>query len=193
MINMEKIENLRFYIPLIFVASIFLGPVFNFVMFFYKKIPNSYWSFYITTIQFADIMALTFILFSVVFVITFTFLKKIAKEPAIAISLIIIGFNCIYAAFTTTWPFYLITFIIIGGTIAFALPLIFALINDITKTEGARLFHRSFLPVSSVIWLLIQSIIFEVLGIQLWRALYIIIGIINFVSAPIVFLYKELE
>jgi len=193
MINMEKIENLRFYIPLIFVASIFLGPVFNFLMFFYKKIPNSYWSFYITTIQFADIMALTFILFSVVFVITFTFLKNIAKEPAISLSLIVIGFNCIYAAFTTTWPFYVITFIIIGGTIAFALPKIFALINDIAKTEGVRKYHLSIIPVSSVIWLLIQGIIFEVLGIQLWRTLYIIIGIINIVSAPIIFLYKELE
>lgn len=193
MINMEKIENLRFYIPLIFVASIFLGPVFNFLMFFYKKIPNSYWSFYITTIKFADIMALTFILFSVVFIITFTFLKNIAKEPAISFSLIIIGFNCIYAAFTTTWPFYVITFIIIGGTIAFALPKIFALINDIAKTERVRTYHLSIIPVSSVIWLLIQSIIFEVLGIQLWRTLYIIIGIINIVSAPIIFLYKELE
>lgn len=193
MINMEKIENLRFYIPLIFVASIFLGPVFNFLMFFYKKIPNSYWSFYITTIQFADIMALTFILFSVVFIITFTFLKNIAKEPAISLSLILIGFNCIYAAFTTTWPFYVITFIIIGGTIAFALPKIFELINDIAKTEGVRTYHLSIIPVSSVIWLLIQSIIFELLGLQLWRTLYIIIGIINLVSAPIIFLYKELE
>ncbi|MFX1321972.1 MAG: hypothetical protein ACFFAQ_10035 [Promethearchaeota archaeon] len=190
---MEKIENLRFYIPLIFAASIFLGPVFNFVMFFYKKIPNTFWSFYITTMQFADIMALTFILFSVVFVITYTFLKNIAKEPAIAISLIIIGFSCIYAAFTTTWPFYVMTFIIIGGTIAFALPIIFTLMNDITKTEGARFFHLSIIPVSSVIWLLIQGIIFEVLGMQLWRILYIIIGIINFVSAPILFLYKERE
>ncbi len=123
----------------------------------------------------------------------YTFLKNIAKEPAISFSLILIGFNCIYAAFTTTWPIYVITFIIIGGTIAFALPKIFALINDIAKTERVRTYHISIIPVSSVIWLLIQSIIFELLGIQLWRTLYIIIGIINIVSAPIIFLYKELE
>lgn len=193
MINMEKIENLRFYIPLIFVASIFLGPVFNFLMFFYKKIPNSYWSFYFTTIQFADIMALTFILFSVVFIITFTFLKNIAKEPAISFSLILIGFNCIYAAFTTTWPIYVITFIIIGGTIAFALPKIFALINDIAKAEGVRKYQLLFLPISIIVWLFIHSIIFELIGMQSWRVSYLMIGIINIVSVPIIFLYKELE
>ncbi|MFX1314657.1 MAG: hypothetical protein ACFE9T_02245 [Promethearchaeota archaeon] len=190
---MEKIANLRFFVPLIFIMSIFLGPVYSFLMFFYQKFLNSYWSFRITILQFADVMALTFILFSIVFIITFLFLKKIAIEPAISFSFILIGFCCIYAAFATNWIIYLTMFIIIGGTIGFVLPKFLTLIGDITKIEEIRKSHLLVIPISILAWLITQSIIFEVMGMQSWRILYIVIGLINIVSSPITLLYKKFE
>jgi len=190
---MKEIENLRFYVPLVFVASIFLGPIFNFLMFFYRKIPNSYVFFNISDFQFADIMAITFILFSFIFLITYNFSEKINNELAISLCLIIIGFNCIYAAFATTWLIYLITFIIIGATAGFVTPKIIDLMGDIARNKKKKRYHLFFIPICIIIWIFIYSIIFEVIGMLSWRILYIIIGITNILSSPLIIFYKGLE
>ena len=193
MINMKKIANLRFFVPLIFIASIFLGPVYNFILFYYKKIPNTYWSFDITSIQFADIMAITFILFTIIFLVTINFSKKIAYEPAISLCFVIIGFTCIYAAFATTWLIYLITFIVIGGISGFFLPKIINLMTDMANDEKIKIYYIFILPISAFVWIFIHGIIFELIGMQSWRVSYIIIGILNIASSPSIFLYKQFE
>ncbi|MCK4687479.1 MAG: hypothetical protein KAT66_05070, partial [Candidatus Lokiarchaeota archaeon] len=72
-------------------------------------------------------------------------------------------------------------------------PKIFALIKDIAKAEGVRKYQLLFLPISIIIWLFIHSIIFELIGMQLWRGSYLIIGILNIASSPSIFLYKQFE
>lgn len=190
---MKKIANLRFFIPLVFIGSIFLAPAFNFILFFYNKIPNTYWSFRITDIQFADIMALTVISFSIIFFLSYKYSEKIPLEPAISLTLVLIGFFCIYAAFATIWIFYLITFIIIGVASGFILPKIIDLIVDTSRVEKIKRYQLLFLPISIIVWLLIHSIIFELIGMQLWRISYIMIGILNIVSSPSIFFYEQFE
>jgi len=189
---MKKIENLRFFVPLIFIATIFLGPVYSFILFFYKKIPNTYWSFNITAIQFADIMAITFILFTIIFLVTFNFSKKIAYEPVISLCFVIIGFTCIYAAFATTWLIYLITFIVIGGISGFFLPKIINLMIDMANNEKIKN-YIFILPISAFVWIFIHGIIFELMGMQSWRVSYLMIGILNIALSPSIFLYKQFE
>ncbi len=193
MINMKKITNLRFFVPLVFIASILLGPAFNFILFYYNKIPNTYWSFRISDIQFADIMAITVILFSIIFLVSYKFSEKISYEPAISLCLVIIGSFCIYAAFASTWIIYLITYIVIGVTTGFILPKIIDLIVDTSRVEKIKKYQLLFLPISIIVWLFIHSIIFELIGMHSWRVSYLMIGILNIASSPSIFLYKQFE
>ncbi|MFX0043194.1 MAG: hypothetical protein ACFE8L_09800 [Candidatus Hodarchaeota archaeon] len=190
---MKKITNLRFFVPLVFIASIFLGPAFNFIVFFYNKIPNSYWSLRITDLQFADIMAITVILFSIIFLISYKYSENISYEPAISFCLVIIGFSCIYAAFATSWIIFLIPFIVIGIASGFILPKIIDLIVDTSRVEKIKIYQTLFLPICIIVWLLIHSIIFELIGLQSWRISYLMIGILNIASSPSIFLYKQFE
>ncbi|MEE9377627.1 MAG: hypothetical protein V3V33_06285 [Candidatus Lokiarchaeia archaeon] len=186
----EKKIILKFYMPFIFLASIFMGPILNFIMFFDRKILNTYWSFFITQAKFTDLMALTFILFTVIFFFSNYFSEKIACKPAIIISNIFIGYNCIYAGFSWTWELYFLTFVLIGATLGFLIPMIFKLIRNSINMERRNIYHKLVFPISILVWILIEIIVFTLLGRYSWKMLYIVIGIIAIAISPLTLIVK---
>lgn len=188
---MEKITILKFIIPLVFLSSIFMGPVFNFILFLYRKILNSYWGFFINNIMFADLMALTFVIFTFIFILTYHYSEKFAFKPVLFLGIIIIGYCCIYSAFAWNWVIYALFFLITGMIMGSILPKIIELLYDIAHKEDKKRYYIIIFPLSAIIWLIIQGVIFERIGMQSWRVLYLIIGIINIISAPMILLYEE--
>jgi MFS family permease len=188
---MEKITIVRFIIPVVFISTVFLGPIFNFFLFLYRKILNSYWSFFITNIQFADLMAVTFILFTTFFLLTYHYSEKFATKPVIFLGTVTIGYSCIYSAFVWNWVTFALLFLITGIAMGFIIPKIIEILYDISNKEDKQRFELYVIPLFAIIWVLIQGIVFEMIGMQSWRILYLIIGIINITSAPWILVYKE--
>ena len=188
---MKKITIFNCIVPLVFISTIFMGPVFNFFVFLYRKIINSYWSFFITNIMFADLMAFTFVLFTIIFIISFHYSEKIALEPVIFLGTVIIGYCCIYSAFVYNWLTYFLLFLTTGIVMGFMIPKIIELMYIISHKEDKIKNEIYIIPVCAIIWLIIQGSIFEIIGLQSWRVLYFVIGIINIISAPGILLYKK--
>lgn len=186
----EKILILKFYLPFIFLAIIFMGPILNFIMFSNRNTLNTYWSFFINNFNFADLMALTFILFTVIFLFSYYFSEKIACKPAIILSTIFIGYNCIYAGFSWTWEIYFLTFVLTGATVGFLIPMILKLIRNSINMERRKNYHNLVFPISILVWILIEIIAFTLLGPHSWKIIYIVIGIISIAISPLPLIVK---
>jgi len=186
----EKILVFKFYMPFIFLASIFMGPILNIIMFLDRTIPNTYWSFFINVTNFADLMAITFIIFTVIFLLSYYFSDKIPSKPTVIISNIFIGFNCIYAGFSWTWELYFLTFIFISATVGFLIPMIFKLIRNSINLETTKIYYNLIFPISILVWILIEIIVFILLGPGSWKILYIVSGIIAIATSPLTLIVK---
>ena len=93
---MKKLAIFKFFIPVAILASVFSGPLYNLLIFLNNWALESHWSIYLDDIAFANLMALSFVLFTIVFIVTAKFVEKLAKEPIIITATILIGFSCIF-------------------------------------------------------------------------------------------------
>lgn len=184
--NMEKLIILKFFIPFAVLASIFSGPIYNLLMFLNPEILESQWSIFVYNIPIANLMALSFILFSIIFLISIRFVDKIAKEPLIIAAIIIIGYCSIFASLLWTWEIIILVFLITSSLLAYLIPTLIRFTSNKIQNKGMH--SKLIFPISSFIWVVISFALFFNNG-DAWRILYLVTGIINIcASSAIVFI-----
>jgi len=181
---MEKLVIVKFFLPFAILCNVFAGPTLNLLTFLNTWVLESHWSIYIDNIAFANLMALTFILFTIIFISSMRFVEKVTKSHILIIGMLIIGFSCIYASIIYVWEVVIIVYIITGIATAFYLPAITKYtINKVqNKYENSR--YILILPISALIWIGISFALFYTIG-ESWRLIYFITGIVNIMSSLI--------
>ncbi len=181
--NMENQTILKFFIPFAVLSSIFSGPVYNLLMFLNPNTLESHWSIFVYTIPIANLMALSFVLFSVIFVISMRFVDKIAKEPLIISAIIIIGYSSIFASLLWTWEIVILVFLITSSLLAYLIPVLSRFASNKIQNRSKR--GKLIFPISSLIWVLISFALFFTIG-DAWRILYFVTGIINICASSVI-------
>ncbi len=175
----------KFLIPTAILSSVFIGPAYNLLIFLNTHILESHWSIYIDNVAFANLMALSFILFTIIFIISSKFVEKLTKEPLIITGIIIIAFSCIYAGLTWVWEIVILAFIITSSTIAFLIPVIIKYTSDKIEKKYENKLSKFVLPISTLLWIMISFALFTYIG-DAWRLLYFVAGGINIISAIVI-------
>lgn len=173
---MEKQTILKFIIPIAVLSSIFSGSVYNLLVFLNANILESHWSIFVYPLPFANLMALSFILFSIIFIVSIRFVDKIAKEPLMISAIIIIGFSCIFASLVWIWEIIILVFLITSSLLAYLIPVLIRFTSNKIQNKIGR--SKLIFPISSLIWILISYTLFFYTG-EAWRTLYFVTGIIN--------------
>ncbi len=179
---MQKLTIVKFFIPFAIIASIFSGLVYNLLYFLNIQIFESHWSLYYDPVAFSLLMAMSFIMFTLILIISLRWVDKILKEQYILIGILLIGFCCIFASFITVWEIILLVFIIMSASIAFLIPMIGRYTSNIAREKYQKSRYSIILPLSTLAWVAISYILFTLIGTQ-WRLLYLITGIINIISS----------
>ncbi len=182
---MELPTFYKFFIPTAILSSVFIGPLYNLLIFLNTHILESHWSIFIDDVAFANLMALSFIMFSLILIISIKFVEKITKEPLIITGIIIIAFSCIYAGLTWVWEIVILAFIITSSTIAFLIPVIIKYTSDKIEKENENRLSKFVLPISTLLWIMISFALFSYIG-DAWRLLYFVAGGINIISAIVI-------
>ena len=182
---MELQTFYKFFIPTAILSSVFIGPVYNILIFLNTHILESHWSIFIDDVAFANLMALSFIAFSLIFIISIRFVEKITKEPLIITGILIIAFSCIYAGLTWVWEIVILAFIITSSTIAFLIPVIIKYTSDKIEKKYENRRYKFVLPISTLLWIMISFALFTYIG-DAWRLLYFVAGGINIISAIVI-------
>lgn len=178
---MEKLVIIKFFIPLAILTSVFSGPLYNLLIFLNNWALESHWAIIIERIEYSNLMALSFVLFTIVFIISAKFVEKLAKEPFIITGVIITGFSCIFGGLIWVWEIVILVFIITSITIAFLIPTIIKFTAD--KVENYKnVNYVAILPLSTLMWLAITVMAFIAPNAP-WRVLYFITGSINIFSS----------
>jgi hypothetical protein len=132
-------------------------------------------------------MALSFILFTVIFLLTTRYIDKLLKEQFIVLSMVIIGFCSIYASLIWIWEIVFLVFIVTSVALAFLIPMIIKYTSIMVEKNYTNRRYLLALPVSTVCWIVVTIILFNIIGVH-WRFLFVITGIIN-ISSSLVFVF----
>lgn len=193
MLNMEKQTFFKFVIPLVFIASIYSGIFYNFAMWLNYGIFETYWSFFVTSSTFTNIITIAFITFVIVLLVSINFLDKIIKKPVIIFCIILIGFCCIYISLTFMVEWLFLYFFLMGLSIAYLTPCLLKLTTQVIGREIKKENYKHSLAAFIIVWILLSALLFGVLGnfypASSWRFLYLITGIINIAAAPLISIY----
>jgi len=179
---MEKLAIFKFFIPVAILASVFSGTLYNLLIFLNKWALESHWSIILDDIAFANLMALSFVLFTIVFIITAKFVETLSKEPFIITGTIIIGFSCIFCGLIWLWELVILVFVITSATTAFLIPTIIKYTADKVEKNYKNANYVLILPLSTLIWLGITVMLFIAPNAP-WRILYFVTGSINIFSS----------
>jgi len=177
---------MRFIIPWVFLSSIFVGACFNFLSFMYPKIIDKVGTWFITAIRFSDLLAITFIIFTFILLMTIKFIDKIARTSTLIICVILTGFSLIYTSFTWNWQIYFMNFLFTGVGIGFIVPIIIRLMNRVLPSDQSKTPYTIFFLLTIVIWVISFSFIFMLIGVKFWRLLFIVVGSINIFSSILI-------
>lgn len=193
MLNMEKQTFIKFVIPLVFIASIYSGVFYNFAIWLNYGIFETYWSFFVTSSTFTNILTITFITFTIVLLVSINFVDKIMIKPIITFAIIIIGFCCIYISFTFMIEWMFLYFFLMGLSIAYLSPCLLKLTTQVLRSEIKKTYYKYSFVAFILIWILLSAILFGALGVfypaSSWRFLYLITGIINIAASPLISIY----
>ncbi len=179
---MQKLTIVKFFLPFLIVASIFSGPVYNLLMFLNIGILESHWSLYYDPIFLANLMALSFILFTVIFIVSTRWIDKILKDQFIIIGILLIGFCSIFASLIWVWEIVLMVFIITGVATAFVMPMLIKYTSNIVRKKYQNSRYTLILPLGALFWIMISYVLFTFIGVH-WRFFYLISGVINILSS----------
>lgn len=163
-------------INIILVFSVLLLPFYIITAFILPLIPEFYYSWYLSNILIADYSTISFILFFVVFIVSFKFKEKFQNSLIFILNLLISAFLLIFFSITWRSEHYIILTIISGPFSGFSITVMyeFSLNNIFPKQE-----NRTNLIISLVVFLgflLFSFIIFDYLGLYYWRLIYLITG-----------------
>lgn len=177
---------IRFAIPCVIISSVFVGVVLNFLSFFDPSIINNDGSWFITPIRFADLLAITLIIFTVISIMTIKFIEKIPRSTILIICVILTGFGLIYTSFSWNWQIYFMNFLITSIGISLILPIFIELMIRVLPSDLSKTPYLIFFFLTIVIWVLTFGIIFMLIGVRFWRLLYIVVGTINIFSSILI-------
>jgi len=177
---------MRFILPFVILSSIFVGVVLNFLSFFNPEIVDNAGSWFITPIKFADLLAITFIIFTFILLTTIKFIDKIARDSILIICVIFTGFSLIYTSFSWNWQIYFINFLITGVGMGFIFPIIIKLMIRVLPSDRSSIPYLIFFLLTIVIWVISFGFIFMLIGVRFWRLLFIIVGTINIFSSILI-------
>ena len=185
MIIMDKQIILRFIIPIFILSSIFSGAILNFASFLAPSIIDSNGSWIITQIRLAELLVLAFIAFVVFLLITIRITAKVNKQILI-IGVIFTGFTYIYTGFTWNWQTYFIIFIMSSAGIGFITPIFANFLIRALPSDQSKNNYLIFALLTIIGWILCFYFLFNSIGIQFWRLLYIILGGISVLSSILI-------
>lgn len=190
---MKKQIISRFHIFLVGLTSIYALIAINVLSFIDPRRINSDGSWFITTIRFADLIALTLITSTIIILVTVNFIDKMASKMSFIVAIIFTGFCFIYAGLTWNWQFYFVTFFLSNIGIGFLIPISMRLIVQVLPSDKRRLNNLIFLISCIVGWVFIPALIFIALAIQFWRYIYITTGIISIISSFLIVSFEGLS
>jgi len=184
---MQKLTILKFFVPIAIITSIFSGPVYNLLIFLNVRILETQWGIYYDTVLFANLMALSFILFTLIFIISIRYVDKILKEQIIILGMLLIGFCCIFASLIWGWEIIILVFLVSSISMSFLIPMMIKYTSNIVQKNYENKRYLLALPVSVLCWIIVSFILFNAFGVH-WRFLFVITGIIN-IFASLVFVF----
>jgi MFS family permease len=135
-------------------------------------------------------MAITFIVIIVILIFSIKYIDKIALKPVISFFIILIGFCSIYISFNITVEWLLLYYFLMGLSIAYLTPVLLKVTTDKMKTKTPKDYYKHSFTAGIIVWLFVSAILFNGLGVYYptssWRFLYLIMGIINIASSPLI-------
>lgn len=190
---MDRKNILKFSLKMAMIFSILLGPLYSVISFIFTQIPEFYYSWDLTGVIMADYTSISFIMFFIVFLITFKFMERITNTLSVILSFLASGFILIYIALSWTLDVYLILMLISGPLFGFTIPVIFKYTTkNIFPKQESRINRLTTLGVL-VVFLLFSFIIFYFVGVLYWRLIYIITGILILISTFFIAKMKTTE
>ncbi|MFW9970483.1 MAG: hypothetical protein ACFFDF_09805 [Candidatus Odinarchaeota archaeon] len=181
---MQKLTIFKFFIPILILTSVFSGPFYNLLTFLNTSTLQSYWSFFYNNTLFADLMALSFLLFAILLIISIRYIDKIYREQLIVLCILFVGFCCIYASLIWVWELVILVFVVNFGATAYLIPTLGRYTSKILQKTNESSQYKIMLPIGILIWIFISFVLFYFFN-GYWRFLYLITGIINILSSSI--------
>ena len=179
---MQKVTILKFFLPIAILASIFSGPLYNLLLFLNIWVIETHLSLFFDPIFFSTLIALSFILFTVIFIISTRYIEKLMKEQFMILGILLIGFCCIFASLIWVLEIVIMVFFITSAATAFLIPIFLKYTSNIAQKKYENKQLSFILPLSALIWISISFLLFNMIGIH-WRFLYLITGVINILSS----------
>lgn len=187
---MKKQTIIKFVIPLVLLTSIYSGIYYNLALWLKNGVFESYWSFFVPNSFFTTSLTITFLVFFVILISSIYYADKITNKQILTICVILIGFCCIYISFATTIEWYYLYFFLMATSIAYLTPCLMKLAKDRVMSERIEGYERNSFLIGAIAWIILSVILFALLGRLYpkasWRILYLITGIINIASSPLI-------
>ncbi len=163
-------------INIISVFSVLLLPFYMITAFILPLIPEFYYSWYLSNFLIADYSTISFILFFVVFLVSFKFKEKIHNTTIFIITVLISAFLLIFFSLTWRSEHYIILTIISGPFSGFSISVMYEFsLNKIFPRHQSRI--NIMISLAVFFGLFIYSlIIFNFMGLHYWRLIYVITG-----------------
>lgn len=183
---MELKNTIEFFLKYLLILSIFLGPLFYVFGFLSPIFPETYYSWFLTSDMRADVTTYAFLCYFPLFFVSFRFQEIFSKDYMLMIGLLISGFLCIYISFAWLYIQYFIVVIIFGALSGLMTPITFRYLKRYSPFKNSVNLVSAI--VTLTIWIVIELIILNSIGVEGWRTGYLISGIIN-ICATIPFIF----
>ncbi|MFX1427563.1 MAG: hypothetical protein ACFFBE_13995, partial [Promethearchaeota archaeon] len=177
---MKKQTIIGLVIPLVFLSSIYSGIYYNLAIWLRDSVFETYWSFFLTDFTFTTTLTITFILFTIILLVSILYVDKLILKPLMVFLVILIGFCSIYISFTTTIEWNFLYFFLMGISIAYLTPCLKKIADDKVISENLEGYEKHYFYITVFAWIVLSIILFKSLGkafpASTWRFLYLITG-----------------
>ncbi|MHA1147816.1 MAG: MFS transporter [Promethearchaeota archaeon] len=189
--TVEKIKTIYLIsTSILLITSIFCGLAYNVFAFILPWVVDSEPTWGIDESMLGNLMGVMVLLFAGGGLIAAFYCDKISKKPVAAFGGIFTGISCILTGIAPTWDIFVTGVILIGIGNGIISPVIFALISDITPPEKRSTNYGVFIlfGLLGAVFGVIIFIGFLLNGI--WRAPYVITGIITIILSIMIIFVK---
>ncbi|MFX1323366.1 MAG: hypothetical protein ACFE8N_00300 [Promethearchaeota archaeon] len=183
---MLKLANKELMARSVLLASVYSSLISNFFLLAYRTVLNIRWALFTSSAALTNVLAVAFILFTVILITSLKYVDKITRKLYVTILLLVTSASCFII--TTTWIYelFILFFVIIAFSTAYLTPSMAKLISDFSNTEERRDFDKYIYPLSILIWGVISGLLFYFGSIYIWRYFLIITGSLNFAASIII-------
>lgn len=185
---MEKLTIKQATVVILFLTSIYSGLIYIFLLIPEISLLNDYGSNFGTVSSITNVVALAFIIFTLVLLVSIYFLEKIMKRPIITGSIIIVGALYLFVSFTWVIELFYLSLILTVLVIGYLTPSLIKYTSDLIDPETNKSYSKYILPICVIFWFLISWFLFDFFENEsTWRLLYMVTGIINIVSSAFIY------